>query len=107
MVVRGFNLAWPPLAYSIRDDDEARRGLLGHRHLLRAVSRSPSCWHCRSRRAGWRALLAAPEFFGSFEAVPLVSTGVALYALYLVLVVSVGRTGRTEFNFPVTVAAAA
>ena len=25
VLVRGFNLAWPPLAYSIRDDDEARR----------------------------------------------------------------------------------
>ena len=25
VVVRAFNLAWPPLAYSIRDDDEARR----------------------------------------------------------------------------------
>ena len=23
--MRGFQLAWPPLAYSIRDDDEARR----------------------------------------------------------------------------------
>src|SRR4051812_6731281 len=25
VLVRGFNLAWPPLAYSIRDDEEARR----------------------------------------------------------------------------------
>ena len=25
VLVRGFQLAWPPLAYSIRDDDEARR----------------------------------------------------------------------------------
>ena len=25
VVVRGFNLAWPPLAYSIRDDEEAKR----------------------------------------------------------------------------------
>ena len=30
-----------------------------------------------------------------------------LYALYLVLVVILGRTGRTEFNFPATVAALA
>ena len=27
VVVRGFQLAWPPLAYSIRDDDEARRAV--------------------------------------------------------------------------------
>ena len=25
VLVRGFQLAWPPLAYSIVDDDEARR----------------------------------------------------------------------------------
>ena len=25
VLARGFQLAWPPLAYSIRDDDEARR----------------------------------------------------------------------------------
>ena len=30
-------------------------------------------------------------------------TGIALYALYLVLVVILGRTGRTEFNFPATI----
>ena len=51
--------------------------------------------------------LAAPEFFDAYKAVPLVSTGVALYALYLVLSVSVQRTGRTAFNFPVTGAALA
>ena len=49
--------------------------------------------------------LAAPEFFDSFEAIGLISTGVTLYALYMVLVVILGRTGRTGFNFPATVAA--
>ena len=46
--------------------------------------------------------LAAPEFFDSYETIGLVSTGVMLYALYLVLVIVLGRTGRTEFNFPAT-----
>ena len=49
--------------------------------------------------------LAAPEFFDSYEAIGLIATGVTLYALYLVLVVILGRTGRTEFNFPATIAA--
>ena len=49
-------------------------------------------------------LLAAPEFFDSYEAIGLLATGDPLYALYLVLVVILGRTGRTEFNFPATVA---
>jgi O-antigen/teichoic acid export membrane protein len=46
--------------------------------------------------------LAAPEFFDSYKTIGLVSTGVMLYALYLVLVIILGRTGRTEFNFPAT-----
>ena len=50
--------------------------------------------------------LAAPEFFDSYKAIGLIATGVTLYALYMVLVVILGRTGRTEFNFPATIARA-
>ena len=49
--------------------------------------------------------LAAPEFFDSYEAVGLIATAVTLYALYMVLVVILGSTGRTEFNLPATLAA--
>jgi Na+-driven multidrug efflux pump len=35
----------------------------------------------------------------------LISTAVTLYALYLVLVVILGRTGRTEFNLPAAIGA--
>jgi O-antigen/teichoic acid export membrane protein len=51
--------------------------------------------------------LAAPKFFESYEAVGLITVGVTLYALYMVLVVILGRTGRTEFNLPATTAALA
>ncbi|MGH2978110.1 MAG: lipopolysaccharide biosynthesis protein [Solirubrobacterales bacterium] len=101
VIVRGFNLAWPPLAYSIRDDDTARRAysVIVTYYLLLAFTVVLAL----SLEARWivRAL-AAPAFFESYKAVPLVATGVALYALYLVLAVSVQRTGRTGFNFPVT-----
>jgi O-antigen/teichoic acid export membrane protein len=104
VLVRGFQLAWPPLAYSIRDDGEARRTY--------AVVVTWFVAGCAFVVAGmwlfsrWivRAL-AAPEFFGSYKAIGLVATGVTLYALYMVLVVILGRTGRTEFNFPATIAA--
>jgi len=103
VLVKGFQLAWPPLAYSIRDDDEARRAY--------AVIVTWFVVVCTFFVAGlwllsrWIVrLLAAPEFFSSYEAIGLVSTGVTLYALYLVLVVILGRTGRTEFNFPATAA---
>jgi O-antigen/teichoic acid export membrane protein len=49
-------------------------------------------------------IIAAPEFFDAQEAVGPVAAGTALYALYMVLLVVLGRTGRTEFNFPATLA---
>ncbi len=104
VLVRGFQLAWPPLAYSIRDDDEARGAyaaivtwfVAGCAFVVTGMWLF-SRWIVRA--------LAAPEFFGSYKAIGLISTAVTLYALYMVLVVILGRTGRTEFNFPATIAA--
>jgi O-antigen/teichoic acid export membrane protein len=104
VLVRGFQLAWPPLAYSIRDDDEARRFyasvvtwfVTGCAFVVTAMWLF-SRWIVR--------LLADPRFFDSYEAIGLIATAVTLYALYMVLVVILGRTGRTEFNFPATIAA--
>ena len=104
VLVRGFQLAWPPLAYSIRDDDEARRAyatvvtwfVAGCAFVVTGMWLF-SRWIVRA--------LAAPKFFGSYEAIGLIATAVTLYALYMVLVVILGRTGRTEFNFPATIAA--
>jgi O-antigen/teichoic acid export membrane protein len=106
VLVRGFQLAWPPLAYSIRDDGEARRAyaavvtwfVAGCAFVVTGMWLL-SRWIVRG--------LAAPEFFGSYKAIGLIATGVTLYALYMVLVVILGRTGRTEFNFPATGAALA
>jgi len=101
VLVKGFQLAWPPLAYSIRDDDEARGvyAVIVTWFVVICTFFVTGLW-LLSR---WIVrVLAAPEFFDSYEAIGLVSTGVMLYALYLVLVVVLGRTGRTEFNFPAT-----
>ena len=104
VLVRGFQLAWPPLAYSIRDDDEARRAYaLVVTYFVAGCAFVVTGMWLLSR---WLVrALAAPEFFASYEAIGLISTAVTLYALYLVLVVILGRTGRTEFNFPATIAA--
>jgi O-antigen/teichoic acid export membrane protein len=106
VLVRGFQLAWPPLAYSIRDDDEAGR--------FYATVVSLFVAGCAFVVAGMWLLsrwivrfLAAPQFFHAYEAIGLLATGVTLYALYMVLIVILGRTGRTEFNFPATGAALA
>jgi O-antigen/teichoic acid export membrane protein len=106
VLVRGFQLAWPPLAYSIRDDDEARRAyaLVVTWFLAACAFVVVGMWLL----ARWLArALAAPEFFDSYEAVGLISAAVTLYALYMVQVVILGRTGRTEFNLPATLAALA
>jgi O-antigen/teichoic acid export membrane protein len=104
VLVRGFQLAWPPLAYSIRDDDEARRTYATVVTLFVAGCAFVVTGMWLFSRWIVRAL-AAPEFFDSYEAVGLVATAVTLYALYLVLVVILGRTGRTEFNMPAALGA--
>ena len=104
VLVRGFQLAWPPLAYSIRDDDEARRAYAAVVTWFLAACAFVVVGMWLFARWIVRAL-AAPEFFESYEAVGLISTAVTLYALYMVLLVILGRTGRTEFNFPATISA--
>ena len=104
VLVRGFQLAWPPLAYSIRDDEEARRTYATVVTLFVAGCAFAVTGMWLFSRWIVRAL-AAPEFFDSYEAIGLVATAVTLYALYLVLVVILGRTGRTEFNFPAAIGA--
>src|SRR5262249_45386127 len=103
VLVKGFQLAWPPLAYSIQDDDEARKAYAVIVTWFVSVATFVvvglwllSRWIVR--------FLAAPKFFAAYQTIGLVSTGVMLYALYLVLVIILGRTGRTEFNFPATAA---
>lgn len=104
VLVRGFQLAWPPLAYSIRDDGEARRVYATVVTLFTAGCAFVVTGMWLFSRWIVRAL-AAPRFFESYEVIGLVTTAVTLYALYLVLVVILGRTGRTEFNLPAAVGA--
>ncbi|MCL4286182.1 MAG: polysaccharide biosynthesis C-terminal domain-containing protein, partial [Thermoleophilia bacterium] len=104
VVVRGFQLAWPPLAYSIRDDEDARRTYAVVVTAFAALCGTivVGMW----LEARWIVrLLAAPDFFDSYEAIGPLALGAALYGIYLALVVILGRTGKTQYNFPVTAAA--
>ncbi len=104
VLVRGFQLAWPPLAYSIRDDDEARAVYATVVTLFVAGCAFvvTGMW----LEARWIVrLLADPKFFDSYEAVGPLTAAVTLYALYMAMVVILGRTGRTEFNLPAAIAA--
>ncbi len=104
IVVRGFQLAWPPLAYSIVDDEEARGvyAVVVTAFTALAATIVVAVW----LEARWIVdLLAASEFSQAYQAVGLLVLGGALYGVYLALLVILGRSGRTEFNFPATFAA--
>jgi len=104
VLARGFQLAFPPLAYSIHDDDEARRvyALLVTWFAAVLAFAVVGLW----LEARWLLrLLAADEFFPAYQAVGPIAAGIALYSLYLAMVVVLGRTGRTEFGLPATAAA--
>ena len=99
VAVRGFQYAWPPLAYSVTDDREASRlyALVATYYVLAtgvvvAAVTLLGRWGVR--------LLAAPAYYGAHSALPWLALGWALYGLFLVLVVVAGRARVTTRNFP-------
>ncbi len=103
VAVRGFQYAWPPLAYSIQSDREASRlySLVTTYYVL-----ATGAVVCAVALVGrWLVrLLAAPEYFGAYRALPWLALGWALYGLYPVLMVLAGRAGNTTRNFPAAAA---
>ena len=84
VAVRGFQYAWPPLAYSVTDDGEAGRlyarvttyYLLVTGLVVARASTLLGRWLVR--------LLAAPSFYPTpTTALPWLALGWALYGLYL------------------------
>jgi O-antigen/teichoic acid export membrane protein len=99
LAVRGFQLAWPPLAYSIEDDDRARRFYAAVTTWYVVVAGLVVAGLTLLGRWVVR-LLAAPEYFEAHEALPWVALGWAMYGLFLVLVTIGGRAGVTTRTFP-------
>jgi len=102
-IVRAFQYAWPPLAYSVRDDAEAARlyGLVTTYYLL--VSGLVVAGLALLGRWVLR-LLAAPSFFDAYKALPWVALGWAMYGLWVVFLVIAGRAKVTTRNFPAALA---
>jgi O-antigen/teichoic acid export membrane protein len=99
VVVRGFQYAWPPLAYSIESDAHAARlysvvttyFVLATGVVVAAVALLGR-WMVR--------LLAAPAYFGAHAALPWLALGWTLYGLYQVMIVITGRARVTSRNLP-------
>jgi O-antigen/teichoic acid export membrane protein len=102
-IVRAFQYAWPPLAYSIEDDAQASRfyGLVTTYYLC------VSGWVVAGLTLLGRwilRLLAAPAYAGAYRALPWVALGWALYGLWVVFLVIAGRAKVTTRNFPAALA---
>jgi O-antigen/teichoic acid export membrane protein len=103
VVVRGFQYAWPPLAYSIESDAEAARlyalvttyFALATGVVVAAVALLGR-WIVR--------LLAAPQYFGAHAALPWLALGWSLYGLYQIMIVITGRARVTLRNVPAALA---
>jgi O-antigen/teichoic acid export membrane protein len=103
VAVRGFQYAWPPLAYSIESDEEAARL---YSVVTTYYALATGVVVCAVALLGrWMVhLLAAPHYFGAYRALPWLALGWALYGLYLVFVAIAGRARVTSRNFPAAAA---
>ncbi|HEY8303379.1 MAG TPA: oligosaccharide flippase family protein, partial [Solirubrobacteraceae bacterium] len=101
--VRGFQYAWPPLAYSIDSDAEASRLYsLVTTYFVLATGVVVAGVALLGR---WLVrLLAAPEYFGAYRALPWLALGWTLYGLYQVMIVITGRARVTQRNIPAAAA---
>ena len=105
LLVNAFQLAWPAFAYSIKDDDEAKRTYAAVMGAYLAVM-------------GWAALalaLIAPWFlrllttepyWGAAAAITPIAIAGPLYGGYFIAAIGVGRMKRNRFNWIVVAAAA-
>ncbi|MCW3041439.1 MAG: hypothetical protein JWM31_3344 [Solirubrobacterales bacterium] len=106
VAVRGFQAAWPPLAYSVTEDADARRlyavvttAYVAVTGIVVAGLTLEGRWIVR--------LLVADDFYGAHAVIPWVALGWALYGLNLVFITIAGRAKVTTRNFPAALAGVA
>jgi len=99
ILVRGFQYAWPPLAYSIDSDaDASRLYALVTTYFVLATGVVVVAVALLGR---WLVrLLAAPEYYGAYRALPWLALGWTLYGCYQVMIVITGRARVTQRNLP-------
>jgi O-antigen/teichoic acid export membrane protein len=97
-IVRAFMYAFPPLAYSVKDDAEAARlyGLVATYYAL------ITGWIIvgLTLESRWILRLLQGSYFGAYKAVPWVALGWAMYGFWVILLVVAGRAKVTTRNFP-------
>jgi len=106
LLLTAFRLAWPAFAYSIEDENEARRT---YGYVLTYVI-FVTCWVSLSLAllAPWvvRLLTSRPEFYSGSRVVGLLSFSAVAWGAYTVVAIGIGRARFTQFNWVVSGAAA-
>jgi O-antigen/teichoic acid export membrane protein len=100
-VLAAFRTAWPAFAYSIREDNVARRT---YGFVLTYVTFFSS-WAALALglAAPWIVrLLTTPDFYGGARVVPILSFAFVVFGAYVVVVTSIGRVGRRGSNWIIT-----
>jgi O-antigen/teichoic acid export membrane protein len=105
LLLTAFRAAWPAFAFSIEDDERARRAYSYVLTYLLFV-------------ASWAALalgllapwivewLTTPAFYDASDVVALLAFGAVAFGGFIVVSIGLGRTKRTQFNWVVTGSAA-
>ena len=105
LLLTAFRTAWPAFAYSLDDEDEARRTYAFVLTYLVLIA----SWLALTLGllAPWLVrLLTQPEFYEGADVVAPLAFASALFAGYVVVSIGVGRARRTGMNWAVTGAAA-
>jgi O-antigen/teichoic acid export membrane protein len=105
ILLTAFRTGWPAFAYSIEDEDEARRT---YSYVLTYVVLITT-WVATGLGllSPWLVdWIATPAFAESSRVVAPLSFAVVAFAGYVVVVIGVGRVRRTQFNWVVTGVAA-
>ncbi len=104
-LLAAFRTAWPAFAYSIRDDEEAKRT---YAFVLTYVTFFSS-WGALALGLGspWLVrLLTTPDFYSGSRVVAPLAFAFVIFGAYVIVVTSIGRAGRRGSNWIVTGAAA-
>jgi O-antigen/teichoic acid export membrane protein len=105
LLLTAFRMAWPAFAYSIKEDDHAKRT---YAYVLTYMTLVTS-WLALALTlfAPWLVhILAAPRFASASRVVGPLSFASVAFGAYIVIAIGVGRIRRTQFNWIVTGAAA-
>ena len=106
LMVTAFQLAWPPFAYGIADDERARRTYRAVLTWWLAIALTAALGLALLRDPIVRAIASfsenAGQWRGAGNVLAWLALGIAFYGAYYVVGVAVGRVKQTQLNWIVT-----